>query len=230
MQAPKKTEVTHKLGEVYTIPQSPYDWTRGTPQTMDLIEKRDFVRNMMKFAWDGYKEKAWGYNEVKPDTGRPSTNNIFGAAKTGATIIDALDTLWIMGLQDEFKEGAAWVRSDFNIRVANQMLSCFETVIRFLGGLLGAYHMSGDAMFVEKAVDVANALEVAFEDSPLPAPHFNPATGKSDNGGRVLSEVGSFHLEYYDLAFASGNQLWYDRAHGIRDVLRRVSSRTFKWP
>ena len=47
-----------------------------------------------------YKEKAWGYNEVKADSGRPSTNNIFGAAKTGNTIIDALDTLWIMQLKE----------------------------------------------------------------------------------------------------------------------------------
>ena len=64
-----------------------------------MIEKRDAVRDMMRFAWKGYKEKAWGYNEVKADSGRPSTNNIFGAAKMGNTIIDALDTLWIMGLK-----------------------------------------------------------------------------------------------------------------------------------
>ena len=65
---------------------------------------------MMKFAWKGYRERAWGYNEVKPDTGRPSTSNIFGAAKTGATIIDALDTLWIMGLTEQFEEGRKWVQ------------------------------------------------------------------------------------------------------------------------
>lgn len=85
--------------KVRHILSQPYDASRGTPTRKDLIEKRDFVRDMMRFAWKGYREKAWGYNEVKADSGRPSTNNIFGAAKTGNTIIDALDTLWIMELK-----------------------------------------------------------------------------------------------------------------------------------
>ena len=51
-------------------------------------------------------------------------------------------------------------------------------------------------------------------------PTQSPASGDSDAyGGRILSEVGSFHLEYYDLAHASNDQHWLDRAFGIRDVL-----------
>ena len=142
-----------KLSDVRKRSQTAYDHNRGTPTDPDLLDKRNFVRDMMKFAWKGYRERAWGYNEVKPDSGRPSTNNIFGAAKTGATIIDALDTLWIMGLSEQFEEGKKWVKEEFNLRVANQMLSAFETVIRFLGGLLGAYHMSGDYMFAQKAIE-----------------------------------------------------------------------------
>ena len=65
------------------------------------------------------KEKAWGYNEVKADSGRPSTNNIFGAAKTGNTIIDALDTLWIMQLKEYW------------FLIANLMLNqLFNTITR----------------------------------------------------------------------------------------------------
>lgn len=131
-----------------------------------------------------------------------------------------------MGLKEEFDQGSKWVREEFDLRVANQMLSCFETVIRFLGGLLGAYHMSGDDLFVKKAVDVAMALDPAFHDSPLPSAHFNPKTGKTDSAnGRILAEIGSFHLEYYDLAFASGDQKWYDRAAGIREVIRTVKTK-----
>ena len=74
-------------------------------------------------------------------------------------------------LKDEFYEGAAWVRDNFNLKITNSRLSAFETVIRFLGGLMGAYRMSGDYMFVEKAIEVANALDPAFERGPLPAAH-----------------------------------------------------------
>ena len=36
---------------------------------------------------------------------------------------------------------------------------------------MGAYRMSGDYMFVEKAIEVAKALDPAFNQSPLPAAH-----------------------------------------------------------
>ena len=154
---------------VKKIHSEPYDSTRGSPTDPEVAKKRDFVRNMMKHAWDGYRLRAWGYNEVKPDTGAPSTSNIFGRAKTGATIIDSLDTLWIMGLKDEFKEGREWVAEEFNLKSSTQSLSAFETVIRFLGGLMGAYRMSGDYVFVEKAIDVAKAIDPGFDQGPLPA-------------------------------------------------------------
>lgn len=99
---------------------------------------------------------------MRPVSGLPSQSHIFGSAKTGATIIDSLDTLWIMGLKKEFKQGRNWVRYRFDLKKANQMISSFETVIRFLGGLLSAYHMSGDKVFLDKAKDVAVALEFAF--------------------------------------------------------------------
>lgn len=63
------------------------------------------VREMMKFAWDGYVEKGWSFNEVRPISGKGYSAAVFGNSKTGATIVDALDTLWIMGLTDEFKQG-----------------------------------------------------------------------------------------------------------------------------
>ena len=105
------------------------------------------------------------------------------------------------------------------------MLSSFETVIRFLGGLLGAYHMSGDPLFADKAKEVAQLIDPAF-NTPFPAAHFNPATGRHDgSNGRILAEVGSFHLEYYDLAYATGEQHWFDRAYGIRKLLHDVSKK-----
>jgi len=62
----------------------------------------------MKFAWDGYREKGWSWNEVRPISGKGYSAAVFGNSKTGATVVDALDTLWIMGLTDEFKEGISF--------------------------------------------------------------------------------------------------------------------------
>jgi len=45
-----------------------------------------------------------------------------------------------------------------------------------------------------------------------------------------LSEVGSFHLEYYDLAFATGDKFWYDRAMGIRQIIKTLRSTDGLYP
>ena len=69
---------------------SAYDYTRGTPSDPTVVQRRDQVREMMKHAWRGYKERAWTENEVRPISGRGHSANIFGNGKTGATIVDAL--------------------------------------------------------------------------------------------------------------------------------------------
>ena len=70
---------------------------------------------MMKHAWDNYKLYAWGKNELKPITKRGHTASIFGSSNLGATILDGLDTLYIMGLDKEFKEGRDWIAENLNL-------------------------------------------------------------------------------------------------------------------
>ncbi len=83
----------------------------------------------MKHAWDGYALHAWGKNEVKPISRRGHTASIFGSAAMGATIVDGLDTLYIMGMTEEFSRGRDWVaRSlDMNQMVGAAVLSLVRT-------------------------------------------------------------------------------------------------------
>ena len=71
------------------------------------------LSQMMKHAWDSYEKYAWGSNELRPISRRGHSASIFGASSLGATIIDALDTLYIMELDDEFKKGRDWVATSF---------------------------------------------------------------------------------------------------------------------
>lgn len=68
---------------------------------------------MAKHAWDNYKLYAWGKNELRPLTKRAHSGSIFGAYELGATIIDSLDSLYIMGLRDEYQEAHDWVARKF---------------------------------------------------------------------------------------------------------------------
>ena len=69
---------------------------------------------MMKHAWDGYVKYAWGKNEVRPISLRGHSASIFGSASMGATIIDALDTLYIMGMKDEYVKARDWVAENLD--------------------------------------------------------------------------------------------------------------------
>ena len=46
-------------------------------------------------AWNAYKRYAWGHDELKPVS--HGWQEWFGI---GLTIVDSLDTMWIMGLKD----------------------------------------------------------------------------------------------------------------------------------
>ena len=57
----------------------------------------------------------------------------------------------LMGLNDEFKEARDWVATSMNLN-QDVDVNLFECTIRVLGGMLSSYHLTGDKIFLEKAV------------------------------------------------------------------------------
>lgn len=71
---------------------------------------------MAKHAWSGYVKYAWGDNELKPVSKKGHSPSIFGKnTKLGATIVDSLDTLYLMGLTEEFEQAKEWIRTSLDI-------------------------------------------------------------------------------------------------------------------
>ena len=56
-----------------------------------------------KHAWTNYRTYAWGHDHLKPIS--KSAQNWFGL---GLTLIDSLDTMYIMNLKDEFEEAKVY--------------------------------------------------------------------------------------------------------------------------
>ena len=56
----------------------------------------------------------------------PHSQNWFGL---GLTLIDSLDTMYIMGLTDEFEEAKDWVGESLDFSI-NKDVNLFETTIR----------------------------------------------------------------------------------------------------
>ncbi|XP_037823938.1 mannosyl-oligosaccharide alpha-1,2-mannosidase IA, partial [Lucilia sericata] len=184
---------------------------------------------MMQHAWQNYKLYAWGKNELRPLSQRAHSSSIFGSMDLGATIIDGLDTLYLMGLEKEYKEGRDWIERKFTLDNVSADLSVFETNIRFIGGLLTMYAFTGDNLYKERAQHVADKLLPAFQ-TPTGIPYglVNPKTGLSKNYGwasgasSILSEFGTLHLEFSYLSDITGNPLYKERVQTIRQILKEI--------
>ena len=79
---------------------------------------------MMKHAWDSYVKYAWGSNELRPISRRGHSASIFGSLSLGATIVDAIDTLYIMGLEEEYKKARDWIATNLNFDGASVRRVC----------------------------------------------------------------------------------------------------------
>src|ERR1700745_3533271 len=90
------------------------------------------VKTEFLHAWNGYKKYAWGHDDLKPLS---KTYHDWYAQSLLMTPVDALDTMIIMGLNDEAKRTREYIDQnlsfDKDIEVQN-----FEITIRLLGGLL----------------------------------------------------------------------------------------------
>uniref|UniRef100_A0A8D0GWH1 alpha-1,2-Mannosidase n=1 Tax=Sphenodon punctatus TaxID=8508 RepID=A0A8D0GWH1_SPHPU len=197
------------------------------PTDPAVQQQRAKIKEMMKHAWDNYKRYAWGLNELKPISKQGHSSNLFGNIQ-GATIVDALDTLYIMEMRDEFKEAKEWVEKNLDFNV-NAEISVFEVNIRFVGGLLSAYYLSGEEIFRKKAVELGEKLLLAFNTpTGIPWALLNIKSGIGRNwpwasgGSSILAEFGTLHLEFIHLSHLSGNPLFAEKVMNIRKVLNRL--------
>ena len=72
--------------------------TREKPRGGSVEERRASIKEAAVHAWAAYEKCAWGWDELMPLTCEGRTT--FGGL--GASLIDALSTLWLMGMRDEF--------------------------------------------------------------------------------------------------------------------------------
>ena len=127
------------------------------------IDRLDAVKESFAHSWVSYKMHAWKQDELKPVAGGGQSS--FGG--WAATMVDALDTLWIMGMKSEFRDAIEAVKDIDFYTTDEETLNVFETTIRYLGGFLGAYDLThGEEEFpilLEKAVEIADFIYCSFD-------------------------------------------------------------------
>jgi mannosidase alpha-like ER degradation enhancer 2 len=167
------------------------------------------VRGEFLYAWNAYKQYAWGHDELKPLS--KSARDWYGTSLY-MTPVDALDTMILMGLNDEADKTREEITKnlsfDKDIEVKN-----FEITIRLLGGLLSSYQLTGDKKLLALADDLGTRLLPAF-NSPTGMPYMfvNLKTGKTRGVESNPAEIGTLLLEFGTLSKLTGKPVYYDKA------------------
>ncbi|KAI1820579.1 glycoside hydrolase family 47 protein [Xylaria intraflava] len=199
----------------------------GRARERVLKERRELVKEAFVKSWRSYKTHAWMYDELAPLSGT-AKNTLGGWA---ATLIDSLDSLWIMDMKDDFYEAATAVAAlDW---AATEDTSCnfFETTIRHLGGLLSAYDLSKETVLLHKAAELGDMLYMAF-DTPTHMPPFLLDFDKAKSGQLragihdPAASVASSSLEFTRLARLTGDDKYYDAINRITRLLDKTQAST----
>jgi mannosyl-oligosaccharide alpha-1,2-mannosidase len=185
---------------------------RGIAKPEDWRALAEDVRSEMRWAWHNYREHAWGKDQIKPLSGGFESFPLKDH-HLGLTIIEALDTLWVMGLDEEFRDGVEWVKGNLDFDVGGEV-SVFETSIRLVGGLLSAFHACGEPALLAKARDCADRLLPSFAASPIGIPHryINLKTGALRDPVTNPAETGTFIPEFGFLSRATGDDRYRSAA------------------
>ena len=201
-----------------------------TPDKLERERKLDQIRQTFSVSWEGYRKNAWMQDELSPVSG--GYRNPFNG--WAATLVDSLDTLWIMGLEREFEEAVEATKDiDFTTSARND-IPLFETTIRYLGGLIGAYDISGGRhqVLLDKAVELADVLMGAFDTPnrmPMTFYYFKPTFTSQPHRAQtrvVLAEIGSLSVEFTRLAQITKEAKYYDAIARITDEFEKWQNET----
>lgn len=122
-------------------------------QTSAKVDKKQMaaqVKAEFLHAWNGYKQYAWGHDDLKPVS--KTHRDWYPPETVLMTPVDSLDSLYLLGFKAEADKTRKYITDhlsfDKDIEVQN-----FEIVIRVLGGLLSAYQITNDKKLLALAED-----------------------------------------------------------------------------
>jgi mannosyl-oligosaccharide alpha-1,2-mannosidase len=168
---PVPTTIQLPTGTPKAIPRIQYDFKKeSSAEKADREEKLKVIEGAVKHAWSGYRSKAWMRDEVRPVSGG-ARDPFCGWA---ATLVDALDTLWIVGLKDEFDDAVQAVGEIDFTTSQRKDIPLFETTIRYLGGMLSAYDRCKVQSFAGQGCRTCRSLDGCFRYTQQNACHLLP--------------------------------------------------------
>jgi len=158
---------------------SAYPYYGNASETSEAQYRASAVKEAFQFAWDGYYTYAFPNDELLP------VNNSYGNSRNGwgASAVDAFSTAILMELPDIVGTILTYIPTiDFSVSKDDEVVSLFETTIRYIGGMLSGYDLltgpyadlvndtSDVSALLTQATRLADYLSFAF-DTPTGIPY-----------------------------------------------------------
>jgi hypothetical protein len=206
----------------------PRDFQKNsTPAHLARYFRRPFrTSNVSKLASEQIKRSISKYIDacLGSDYLRPISNTCLQKSGLSLTLIDSLDTLFIIQSADQFERLRDFVQNLFTCK-QNHFLPLHELSTNVIGGLLSAYSLTGDDLFLEKAIECGDVAMAAFRSGPVPKPlvHGTEGTSRSYSwsDGTTLTAASSFLSEFHSLSRLSGRRKYSRR---IKPFLKCIQS------
>ena len=146
----------------------------------------------------------------------------------GLTIVDSLDTMFLMGLHSELEVGEKWLQDHLFFNNNNHHVNLFECTIRVLGSLLSMHHFTRKSLYLERAEDLADRLLSAFT-SPSAIPYATVELGNRKGimstlgqGESSTAEVATLQLEFRYLSYLTGKEKYKKAVDGVIQQMKKL--------
>eukprot|EP00667_Euglena_gracilis_P007554 EG_transcript_7630 len=183
----------------------------------EVDRMRAKVKEMFDHGYGGYMRHAFPQDELQP----VSCQGMETWGGYSLTLVDALDTLVVMGEAEEFNQRAKWVWENLHFG-SDVNVSVFETNIRVLGGLLAAHLIYEERVvdpepvgyagqLLQLAADLGYRLLEAFDtETGIPYGTVNFLHGVPRDEVQVTSTAsgGTFLLEFTTLGRLIGDPVF----------------------
>lgn len=199
-----------------------YDTTPSIfSKSQSWSSKQAQVKTAFLESWHTYEKYGWGKDVYHPIS---QTGKNMGPKPLGWMIVDSIDTLMIMDAEEEVERARKWIKHDLDY-LFDYNVNLFETTIRMVGGLLSAYSLSKDDMYLDKAADLAKGLLGGFNSKTgIPYSSVNLLSGDGikshvDSGASSTAEVATLQLEFKYLSSVTGEVLYWEAVEKVMSIL-----------
>ena len=168
------------------------------------------LKNLIKQSFSIYSNNCFESDYIQP-----LTKKCINQSGISLTAIDSLDTLILINDTENVNKINNFLNSPQFVckSLPNQFISTQYITTHIIGGLISAYSLTSNQLYLKKAKDCAEMAMISFKND-IPKPFFNPnrKTHKTFSWipGTTLSESSSFSIEFRTLALLTNTQKYQD--------------------